>query len=377
MNKFLGALGGLLLIAWPTERARAEFTSLHVFGDGVCTTDDSSGPPEYYGNRYCNGRTWVEVLAQCQDAPLDTNVSFFGHISGVFTGGVDRPSDLLDNIAAHSAPVDVGTALYVVWVGNADFVEFLGIDPPPYDASATGPGSDVETWATLVEEAVGNHEAAITALYGKGVRHLVLPLAVDITVPPEFNLSDPEDQAFIRARVEDFNAALQQMVTDHVPTLPGLRVHVADTFGFFDAVIAEPAAYGAVNPLRPPGNDPDLYAAGVNVEPLDLEGPGADYVFWDTVHPTARIQMHLADLMQRILSPPQIMGVTRTTTGVDLVLENVPVGREGTISGSGNLQDWVLETTFTGDATTQVETVNTTAAVRFFRVDYPVVWTFP
>ncbi|OYV07059.1 MAG: hypothetical protein CFE26_03060, partial [Verrucomicrobiales bacterium VVV1] len=58
------------------------FSSLYVFGDGVCTTtDNASGANYFYGNRYCNGRVWVEVLAQWQGLAYDSakNKSFFGN----------------------------------------------------------------------------------------------------------------------------------------------------------------------------------------------------------------------------------------------------------------------------------------------------------
>jgi len=38
------------------------------FGDGVSTTTNKllDSPALYYGHRYCNGRVWIEVLAQRQ-----------------------------------------------------------------------------------------------------------------------------------------------------------------------------------------------------------------------------------------------------------------------------------------------------------------------
>ena len=53
------------LVVFP---ASAAFTSLYIFGDGVCTTTNNpvAGFLPYYGLRRSNGRVWVELLAQQQ-----------------------------------------------------------------------------------------------------------------------------------------------------------------------------------------------------------------------------------------------------------------------------------------------------------------------
>ena len=103
-----------------TPAAFAAFTSLHVFGDGVCTTTnahDSSLTNYYYGGRYSNGRVWVEVLAQRQGLlyEANNNWSYLGHDS----------TNLVNNVSNFVAPADVSTALFVVWANDADFVSFI------------------------------------------------------------------------------------------------------------------------------------------------------------------------------------------------------------------------------------------------------------
>ena len=95
-----------LALALAGPSASASFSSLHVFGDGVCTTtDNESGASFYYGNRYCNGRVWVEVVAQWQGITYnpDTNLSYFGHDS----------DELVTNTEDFAAPADAATALCV------------------------------------------------------------------------------------------------------------------------------------------------------------------------------------------------------------------------------------------------------------------------
>ena len=59
LHAMLG-LGWLGICPFPVD---AQFTSLYTFGDGVSTTTNGPGGVYYHGNRFTNGRVWVEVLA--------------------------------------------------------------------------------------------------------------------------------------------------------------------------------------------------------------------------------------------------------------------------------------------------------------------------
>ena len=117
----------------------------------------------------------MEVLSQWQDLSYveANNDSFFGQ----------NTADLLVSLAAYTAPIDVATALYVVWANDGDFVGFLqdSVSSFPLDAS------NDTAWDTFVSDTVDGHEDVIVALHGLGVRVLVLPKAVDIASAPACN----------------------------------------------------------------------------------------------------------------------------------------------------------------------------------------------
>ena len=326
----------------------------------MCTTDSNTefGSLPYYDwndtpaatASFCNGRTWVQVISEWQGIPYDEgkNDSFFGHDS----------DELLDSLLGFTAPADVDTALFVVWVNNADLVVWLN-DPNLSDY--------VEAeWQAVIDDAVDAHESAINSLYADGVRELVLPLAVDITRLPAF--SGVTAKAFVKEQVGYYNSELQARFDALAASNPDLRLSVVDTFAFLEDVVANPAAYGVTNVV-----DNAIFALGA--PPLD--GPGNTYLFWDFWHPTALVQMHIADLIQQQISPPRIRHVEKTGGGFDLTLENVPVGRDGHISGSSNLVDWFNDQAVTSTSTTQVESVTSADSSRFFRADFPFSWTWP
>lgn len=357
----LRLLLALLLTVLPMQRTAA-FTSLYVFGDGVCTTTVTHANNlklKYYGNRYCNGRVWVEVLAQWQGLAFDSarNKSYFGQDSG----------ELITNINTFTAPADVATALFVVWCNDADVLEFSQVNTPPYSSG------DLAAWTSFITQAVNRHTTAATNLYNKGVRTIIMPKAVDVTAAPYYSLS-ATDKAFMRQRVIEFNVSLEAAMISLMSSRAGLRIHLPDTFGFFDQVLATPSAYGLVNT----GID-----AVSNIAIPSFTGPGASYIFWDYVHPTAKLQIYLADLSQKMISPVKVNAISRSGNTSQITIANIPLGRQGIVEGSSNLQPpWNPDVTFTqpfsaGGSTTGNVNATSTAPSRFYRVKFPVVWTWP
>ena len=97
---------------------------MYIFGDGACTTTtNTSSGGLYYGLRNSNGRVWVEVLAQRQGLSADsiTNADWSNSINNYSYYGQFSPI-LVTNLNSFIPPADGNTALFVVWVCDADFV---------------------------------------------------------------------------------------------------------------------------------------------------------------------------------------------------------------------------------------------------------------
>ena len=127
----------ILLLGSVVFSTASAFNSLYVFGDGICTTTNGSPGKytnSYYGNRNCNGRTWVEVLAQRQGIGISNNWSYFGQDC----------SNLVANVATFKAPADVANDLFVVWANDADFVGFMSKNAlTPFDATTLAQWTNV------------------------------------------------------------------------------------------------------------------------------------------------------------------------------------------------------------------------------------------
>lgn len=391
-------LGGLAF------SARASFSALYAFGDGVCTTTNNAYPGvQYYGKRYTNGRVWLEVLAQRQGLAYDytKNRSFYGNYSTI----------LVTNISKFVAPPDVANDLFVIWVCDADFVSDMG---------AISPYSNLTAWNNAIALSLTNHYSIITNLYAKGVRTLILPTAVDITEVPYYSgMSSTSDKAFIRGRCNYFNTNLVALAGQIKKMHPDLNIYVPDIFSLLDNVLTNAASYGLTNALL---NGHTTYATSYYGTQAATNGLGTNFVFWDYLDPSAQMHEIIADTVQQMISPVQINSLAQINGSNQLNIVNMPVGLNGYLDGSTNLaqaSNWTLVTNFnststaqsifvvtpplpagfgaggsggagglsgppipgqgsgSGTGSSQTSTFNSQVAVQFYRLRFPYAWQWP
>jgi phospholipase/lecithinase/hemolysin len=348
---------------------RAEFTSLYVFGDGASTTtgQNSSFPQFYYGKRFCNGRVWTEVLAQWQKLAYTTNkeIAYYGQDS----------AEMLANVKAFVPPPDVSSALFVIWVNNADLVEILqdGSYGPPFGANV------LPLWTNTLHRSLTNHAAAITNLHGKGARTLLMPNAVDMNKVPFFAAYNAGDEAFLRQRIMEYNTNFAALLSNAVATLPGLRIVPPDISGLLNNIHANSTNYGLI---APPNSDSDyaLYSTYFEGDTsLTLSNaPYSDFVFWDDLHPTAKFQMHIANAAQQALSPAIIASISSGPGASNqLTLAQLPVGKGFNVEASTNFTTWTSVATTTATNLSQSLAVPAPNEAGFYRLRLPFVWTWP
>ncbi len=358
-------------IAWP---ARAAFNSIFIFGDSVSTTTTNSGAgPLYYGQRYANGRVWVEVLAERLGLGNNstTNVAWFYSTNNLSYFGQYSPN-LVTNVSNFSPPPDATNALFVVWVNDADFVGDLS-DPTfqPYNSS------NLAKWTNAINRSLSNHLAAVQILYAKGARTLVMPNAVDLTEIPEYVGLSASDKAFVRQRVVDFNRGFGLTLSNAMASLPGLRIVVPDIFSLLDDILARPADYGLTNALY---NGQSIDAVD---DPLLSDksrgGPGASYIFWDYQTPTSKAQAVMADVVQQLLAPVTVSRLTLLNGSNRLDMANLPIGLNGFVKSCTNFpaMSWTTDQTIVSTSAVQAIFVPAFDASRFYRLSFPHAWTLP
>lgn len=373
-----------LLLGCAVLPAQATFSSIYVFGDSVSatTTNFTTDTNLFYGKRYCNGRSWVEVLAQRQGLGSNTttnynwaynsnNVSFFGQYSPL----------LVTNVNKFVTPANASNCLFIVWVCDADFVGDLYDNNVGNPATAPSNGTNLPAWTAAINQHLTNHFRAITNLYAKGVRTLMAPNAVDVTLAPAFANYASASKAFVRQRVISFNTNYVALLKQIEVASPGLKIYVPDMFAIFDAGITNAAAYGLTNAVFN-GANVDAINAYYNygmLSSIALNGPGTNYVFWEQASPTARMNELFADVAQQTLSPVQLTGMAQTDISNRLDVANVPVGLNGTVLYATNLTQsvWLTNSTFSSLTVTQSVYVYPTNAQRFYQAKFPYAWLWP
>ena len=362
-----------LAFIWVTavvSPARAAFSSIYIFGDGVSTTTNNPfAGTDYYGFRRCNGRVWVEVLAERQNIPGNTttnvawsfstnNCSYFGQYSSL----------LVQNVNNFPPPANAQSALFVVWINNADFV---------YDMTHA-PFGDLAAWTAAINDSLTNHWRALTNLYyAKGARTIVLPNAVDITKIPAYVYLSASNKSFVRQRISEFNASFAAMLTQARALLTSATLVGPDMFSLLDNVIANPAGYGVTNVLYQGQSVDALHDP--NLIDLSLNGPGASYIFWDDMDPTAKVHAAMANLAHQLLSPAQITNVAVLSGSNRLDVANLPVGLAGYVDRRSSVAagSWASATNFNSTSASQSVFVPATSQPQFYRLRFPFAWTWP
>jgi phospholipase/lecithinase/hemolysin len=363
--------------------ANAANKSLYVFGDSLSATADNYAPGGiyFYGQRWSNGRVWVEVLAQRQGMVLDNskNSSYWDHNS----------SNLVAQIRNFSPPADVANALFVVWVCNAD----------TYDTASILLWNSSYPYINANIQAQANHLQIITNLYAKGVRTLILPNAVDLSKIPAFNAGTAAN--LIHAECMDYNTRLANTINQARVLCPGLAIYTPDFCALLNNALTNAAYYGLTNARSAKGFSIDAYSDPA-IQNLTLNGQGTNYIFWDSHDPTAKFHAVMADIVQQSISPVQISGIVALARSNQLVVANVPIGLNGFVEATTNVMsaNWQVVQNVTSSGPVQSILVptptNTTSivsafdgsglppggtpiltAVQFYRLRFPYAWQWP
>jgi outer membrane lipase/esterase len=292
----------------PGVASAAPITLLYVVGDSL--SDQGNGfiltggafPPPPYDQRASNGPVAAEYLANALGVPLapsaagGTNYAVLGAATGL-VGIPSSPPLATENVAAiqYGQPALEGTsllsqtgeilltgpiadpnALFLVWGGSND----LFIDPS----------------AATAASAINNLAVVISTLYGAGARQFLVPNLPDLSSTPSGLSLSPAQRAGLQALTVGFNTGLAGAL-DGLSGLPGIDIEQFDTFGLFNAILANPEVFGFSNTSMPCLTGNPQVGGSVCAEP-------ESYLFWDSVHPTTAAHRVLGNAFAAALAEP-------------------------------------------------------------------------
>jgi phospholipase/lecithinase/hemolysin len=334
----------VLLALCLTARTGYSFTALYTFGDSLSDTgrDPASPATSYFNGRYSNGPLWVEYLST--DLGLVYNASNNFAVSGSTT------ADLASEIGGLQVTSNLQSALFTIESGGNDFLQnaSLGVNDP--------------AWGVVVSNAVVNFTNAFDVLYADGAREILVLNLSNVGQTPSFNGAPAGYAAYVDSKVTAFNTQLTAAVSNVMQQSPGLRIYVADENRMSSNIISAPATYGFTVATVGALEDP-------NLTDKSFTGPGANYVFWDVIHPTTKGHAAIAALAFQCVGVQ--LNVARNGANFDLVISNLYPSLPYTVQSSANFTTWSNYQTFTAvNTNSTVVLTNGAGAGLFYRVGY-------
>ena len=301
LSRSLFALGVCAAGALLNVSAAQAYTAEYVFGDSLSDNGNLAAAggitfpnPPSYNNSITNGPVAVQLLAQslgltlsasdwlnAPAVPAGTNYAVGGATSAEGAVGGIPGINLPDQVGAYSAyasGVADPNALYVIMIGLNDV----------RDAALSKLGEPAEDNA--IDAGVAAEKAAIQTLSSEGAKNFLIVNVPDVGLIPEFTQENPTLASTATQLSEDYNTLLAQDLGQLDETLPaGTNLHEFDLLAYNASLLAEAGALGFTNTTDPCFTNAPLTAgttAGCGVDGANIAG----YVYWNDVHPTARVQ---------------------------------------------------------------------------------------
>jgi len=182
------------------------------------------------------------------------------------------------------------SALFVVWSGSNDIGDVLklgAVDPAAATARLT--------------EAIGDIAFVLGGLVASGAEYLLVPNVPDLGLVPETR-GNPAVSAAATSLSRLYDAALADILDTLNVLDPDISVYRFDSFGFLHDVNRSPEDFGFKNVTNP-------CLAGLFVAPpptgaVSVCDKSDDYLFWDTIHPSARAHEFLTAGMLAVIPEP-------------------------------------------------------------------------
>jgi len=244
---------------------------LYAFGDSLTDTGNNPAPgSNYFNGRFSNGPLWVEYIS--------TNLGLAYVQTNNYADSGSLTAGALLAVQNFQPPSDAATAIFAVWSGGNDFIK---------NVSPTGTQND-PFWAGVISNAVYNLTNAVALLYARGARTIIVPNLPDLSKLPAANPLPSSYQSYLGGKIVLYNANLLQALNNLRPGRPNLDLIAPDIFTNFNNIFANPAANGFSKTTVGALEDSNLSDKSSN-------GPGSDYLFWDSIHPTTKAHALIAN----------------------------------------------------------------------------------
>lgn len=293
-------LFAVMLLISTAAQARI-YQNIVAFGDSL---SDHYGLQVYFGTYdpvtnpngvpevWSDGDVWVEYLAAGWGASLENNA-----IGGAMTLGHESETvQMLSNngtipnlglvgqvgmYVAGSPQIDSEETLFTIWIGANDLMEF-----------GRGEYYTTEPYV-MIAGAMTSITDAVVSLYSQGASHFLILNLPDIAKSPGYNKRSPEEIASVTQLVQAYNGALTANIEKLEASLDGITIDSYDMFAYLGEIIDSGTFVNVTDTYM------ELDAEGNKTG--NVNGDAADYLFWDSIHPTTRAHEIIADKLDEAI----------------------------------------------------------------------------
>ncbi len=290
-------------VMMPLAAHAQTFNRLVSFGDSLSdngnlyTATGGTTPPAPYNKRFTNDLVWAEYLAGSMQGYFTATSYTSGNFNSAFGGArtdalVANPPGTVTQIAAFHAHGGTFGANDVasVWAGANDIFQML-------PTAAGNPSTAATVMTNTSVAAAGNVATQVGTLAGYGAKTILVLNLPDLGQTPQFN-TDPSASALGTVSATAFNTALHSGLTTVAASATGSNIIEVDVKSAFNAIIANPKAFGLANSTQACIAVTSCVTGGASVQNT--------YLFWDGVPPTATGHKLVAQMAAQYLYTPTL-----------------------------------------------------------------------
>jgi phospholipase/lecithinase/hemolysin len=317
----LGACAAGALLGVSSAKASV-YSAEYVFGDSLSDRGNLAelagfnfpNPPSYHDS-FTNGPVAVQGLAQSFGLNADPSlwVTGFQDPHDLFGGASFVPGTNYAVAAATSALQAVGGPPGInlpEQIGAYSAFEHGVADPSALYVIMIG-GNDVRnaalqgTGAAAVAAGVDAELAAVRTLSIEDAKHFLVVNVPDVGNIPEFAQDNPTLAGAATTYTQLYNLELAAGLAAIDPTLgPGTSLDEFNLYNFDASIKANAASYGFTNTTDRCFTNTPLSAAATP-QCGGQGGPDiANFTYWDSIHPTAKVQALWAQGMEQAVPEP-------------------------------------------------------------------------
>jgi phospholipase/lecithinase/hemolysin len=290
------ALASQIPVGSTTAAAGGPYSAMYVFGDSLSDAGNVSlatgglvpVSPPYADRSFSNGPVWAVDLASALGLPAlqpslagGTDFAFGGAETGRTPEHTPNGTDLTSQFSQFTAQVasPQSGALYAIWIGSNDVLDIAN------DASLTQAQQQAD-----VAAAVNNEVSVIDQLAARGARNLLVLNVPDLGKTPDEIGRGATAAATASSLASLYDNELASALQP-LQASGSVKVNLVDTYSLLDQLVANPGAVGLSNATDP------VWTGNVSSSSGTLNATGAaqnQYVFFDSLHPTAQTHSLLA-----------------------------------------------------------------------------------